>query len=248
MSPLYLYAVLGAAPSADAGAGLAGEPLRLLRCGEVLVAAGEMTEAPAIAPETLRAHDAVVRRLADTTDAILPARFGMIARDESVLCARLEPAASSLREALARVAGREQMILRVFRAPAPSTDAASSADVTASAGLGSSVGAAPSASLSTGTAGQGARYLAERASARRAAAEVPEIAALRPVLDRFVTAERVERHDAPPLVASVYHLVARGGADVYAEAVEHACAELCDVRITISGPWAPYAFAPDALE
>ena len=44
MSPLYLYAVLGQAPSADAGAGLAGEPLRLLWCGEVLAAAGEMSE------------------------------------------------------------------------------------------------------------------------------------------------------------------------------------------------------------
>ena len=245
MSPLYLYAVLGAAPSADAGAGLAGEPLRLLRCGEVLVAAGEMSEAPAIAPDTLRAHDAVVRRLAESTDAILPARFGMIARDESVLCARLEPAASSLREALARVAGREQMILRVFRATAdaPAPSASESARAPAPSG------AIPSANVATGAAaGAGARYLADRASARRAATEVPEIAALRPVLDRFVTAERVDRHDAPPLVASVYHLVARGAADAYADAVEHAAAELQDVRITISGPWVPYAFAPDALE
>jgi len=232
VSPLYLYAVLGAVPSADAGAGLAGEPLRLLRCGEVLAAAGEMSEAPAIAPDTLRAHDAVVRRLAETTDAVLPARFGMIARDEAALCTRLTQAASSLREALARVAGREQMILRVFRDPAPSRSVSPpSADVAAGA-----------------AAGPGARYLAERASARRAAAEVPELGALRPVLDRFVTAERVDRHDAPPLVASVYHLLARGEAAAYTEAVEHAAADLHDVRITVSGPWVPYAFAPDALE
>ena len=71
---------------------------------------------------------------------------------------------------------------------------------------------------------------------------------LRPVLDRFVTTERVDRHDAPPLVASVYHLLSRGEADAYTEAVERAASALHDVRITVSGPWAPYAFAPDALE
>ena len=241
MSPLYLYAVLGAVPSADAGAGLAGEPLRLLQCGEVLAIAGEMSEAPSIAPDALRAHDAVVRRLAESTDAVLPARFGMIARDEVVLCSRLEHAASSLREALARVAGREQMILRVFRDPAPSAGAPGTS--------ASQDAPAPSADVAaSATGGPGARYLAERASARRAAAEVPELYALRPVLDRFVTAERVDRHDAPPLVASVYHLLARGEAAAYTEAVEHAAADLHDVRITVSGPWVPYAFAPDALE
>jgi hypothetical protein len=97
------------------------------------------------------------------------------------------------------------------------------------------------------TAGPGTRYLAERTRARHAAAEVPELAPLRPVLERFVTAERVERHDAPPLVASVFHLVPRGDAAAYTDAVEAAAGALRDVRISVSGPWAPYAFAPDAL-
>ena len=231
MSPVYLYALLGAAPSADAGPGLAGEPLQLLDCGGgLLAAAGEMRAAPALSPETLRAHDAVVRRLADRTHAVLPARFGMLARDAATLRARLEPAADGLRDALVRVAGREQMTLRVF------------VDATAPAAPRDAEGAALPG------AGPGARYLAERARAQRAAAAVPELAPLRPALDRFVTAERVDRHDAPPLVASVYHLVVRGRAAAYTAAVEDAARSLHGVRVSVSGPLAPYAFAPAALE
>ena len=35
MSPLYLYAVIDEEPAEPLGAGLAGEPLRLVRCGEL---------------------------------------------------------------------------------------------------------------------------------------------------------------------------------------------------------------------
>jgi hypothetical protein len=214
---------------------MADEPLRLLGCGDGLLAAvGEIPAAPAIAPETLRAHDAVVRRLAGIADAVLPARFGMLARDEAALRARLAPAARGLGEALARVAGQEQMILRVFR------------DVPAEAVAPAVPARADDAH--DATRGPGARYLTARARASREAAEIPELAALRPVLERLVTAERVERHDAPPLVASVYHLLPRGRAAAYTAAVEEGAALLPGVRVSVSGPWAPYAFAPDALE
>jgi hypothetical protein len=227
VSPLYLYAVLGAAPARPLGAGMAGEPLRLLRCATVVAAAGEMAAAPALTPAALREHDAVVRRLADIADAILPARFGALAAGETDLCARLAQGADVLHEALARVAGREQMILRVYRA---------------SAGTAAPATEEPAAA----PGGPGARYLAERARAQGAGA-VDALAPLRPVLDRFVAAERVERHQTPPLVASVYHLLARGRAPAYTAAVERAVRELPEIRVTVSGPWAPYAFAPESL-
>ena len=227
MSPLYLYAVLGAAPAAPLGEGLAGEPLRTIDCGAVVAAVGLIAESPAVSPESLRGHDAVVRRLTRAVDALLPARFGTLAPDARGLCERLERAAADLREALARVAGREQMILRVF------TDGP---------------GAAPPPAMDASDAGgPGTRYLAERARAQRAATTIGELAPLRPVLDRFVTAERVERHDALPLVASVYHLVPRGASAEYATAVEDAARRLSGMRVTVSGPWAAYAFAPETL-
>jgi hypothetical protein len=227
VSPLYLYAVLGAAPAAPLGEGLAGEPLRTIDCGAMVAAVGLIAESPPVSPESLRGHDAVVRRLTVAVDALLPARFGTLAPDARGLCERLQRAAADLREALARVAGREQMILRVF------TDAPDAAP--------------PPAMDGSDAGGPGTRYLAERARAQRAAAAIGELAPLRPVLDRFVTAERVERHDAPPLVASVYHLVPRGAGAEYATAVEDAARRLSGMRVTVSGPWAAYAFAPETL-
>lgn len=224
---LYLYAVLGAPPSGALGTGMLDEPLRLIDCAGVLAAAGELRAAPALAPDVLRGHDAVVRRLAAATEAVLPARFGALAADDAELCARLTRDGDGLREALARVAGREQMILRVFA----TTDPAATAD-------------APEAAVASPDSGPGARYLAERARAQRASADVRELTPLRPVFDRFVVAERVERHDTRPLVASVYHLVARGTGAAYSAAVDEAARQLAGVRVTVSGPWAAYAFAP----
>lgn len=226
MSPLYLYAVLGAPPTSALGAGLQDEPLRLIDCGELFAAAGELSAAPPITPDALRDHDAVVRRLAAATEAVLPARFGAMATDERQLCEQLTRVGESLRDGLKRVAGREQMILRIFsttETPAPTETAAPP------------------------VGGPGARYLAERARAQHAAADLRELAPLRAVLDRFVVAERVERHETRPLIASVYHLVTRGMASAYAAAVDEAAKTVPGLKVTVSGPWAAYAFAPDAL-
>ena len=106
---LYLYAVIDEEPSSLA------EPLRLVRCGELLIVAGE--EVPPLAPESLAAQDAVIRRL-DVT-AVLPIRFGEKVRDEEELCKLLKPRTSDLVEALERVRGCDQMTLRVFGDPAP---------------------------------------------------------------------------------------------------------------------------------
>jgi hypothetical protein len=86
--------------------------------------------------------------------------------------------------------------------------------------------------------GPGARYLAARAAAR----EPPELAPLRRAVGRLVRAERIEPHARAPLVASVYHLVRQIDAPEYAAAVERVRA-----RLAASGPWPPYAFAPEVL-
>ena len=65
-----------------------------------MAAVGEMAERPAVSEATLRAHDAVIRRLADTVDAILPVRFGSLL-SESALTDALAVRGRELTEALA---------------------------------------------------------------------------------------------------------------------------------------------------
>src|SRR5262245_12076545 len=130
MGRLYLYAVLNGRPTAPLGPGLCAEPLSLVTAGPVVAVVGAMEEPPAATAESVRGHDAVVRRLADISEAILPARFGAV-QDEAALRESLASAADGLARALALVAGREQMTLHVFDGgtpvpPVPVAEAASS--------------------------------------------------------------------------------------------------------------------------
>ena len=226
MSPVYLYAVLAEAPAGALPSGLAGEPVRLVSCDDVWAAVGDVASAPAVDEASLRAHDAAIRRLAARASSLLPARFGSIAGDDLELCEALRPRLDAFREGLRAVRGCEQMTLRLAR-----RDAADPA---------------PAVSTSPASAGPGTRYLdARRASAGDPRA-LPEVARLLDALAPFVRGERRERHERPPLVASVYHLVPRESVDAYRAAVASA-AEDAGVRVTISGPWPAYAFAPDEL-
>lgn len=190
---------------------------------------GKVAVPPAVDPVSLRAHDAVVRRMAATVDAVLPARFGTLVADEEELDRLLAFRATELTEAIELVAGREQMTLRVFR-------------------VGRTAGkAAPARVRARAGTGAGTAYLAARMAADRRARSAPEIAWLRPVLRDLVAAERIERHRAGSLVASVYHLIARGQSSAYLAAVEEASRRRRAVRVVPSGPWPPYAFAPTAV-
>ena len=217
---LYLYALVGRPVRRPLGRGLGGETLRLIEVAGLLVVAARVGDAPRVTPTALRRHDATVRRLAGRTDAVLPIRFGTVVGDRLALARALAPRAAGLREALALVAGHEQMTLRVYG------EAVSTSDESAAE-----------------SAGAGQRYLERRLRARRA----PEVDPVRRALRGLVSAERIERHERPPLLASVYHLVRRGDSKRYLAAVAAASARLAGVRVSPSGPWPAYAFAPDAV-
>jgi gas vesicle protein GvpL/GvpF len=229
MTGLYVYAVLESGSSA-VGTGLAGEPLRLVRCGDLAAAVGEMADTPGVEARTLRAHDAVVRALAQSADAILPARFGCFVKDEAALRDALQPRARELGEALRVVRGCEQMTVRVYGTGTAET----SVD-------------APAAGTSAGAARPGTDYLVSRQRERQRAREVPELDPVRPALSLLVREERAQRHHTPPLLASVYHLIERGQAAAYQETLTRGAASLGGVRVSASGPWPPYAFAPETL-
>lgn len=221
---LYVYALLDRAPRMGFGLGLCGEILRPVRCGKLVAVVGEMEQAPAIEAATLRRHDDVVRRLAAGVEAILPVRFGSRLATERALQDAVDARSAALREALALVAGREQMTVRIFQ-----TGEKTPGEKTEDTPPEGSIGVLD---------GPGTRYLRSRAEA------LPELAALRPALAPLVAAERVQRHQTLPLLASVYHLIRRGECGAYVRAVELVSRGGGPLRLRTSGPRPPYAFAP----
>jgi hypothetical protein len=231
---LYLYALTrGEDAGALLGEGLAGEPLRWLDAGPVAAVVGKIS-APAVTPEALAAHDAVVRRLAERLPALLPARFGQTVPDPPTLSAWIAARERDVVAALALVEGCVQMTLRVFAGP--DTPEA---------------GPPPEPAPGPEDLGPGARFLYARRDATARERALPEIAPLREALRPLLRAERIERADSTRargrLRATAYDLVARGEAEAYARTVAETAPRLAGWNVTATGPWPPYAFAPGLL-
>lgn len=79
--------------------------------------------APAVTERALKAQAAALAKLEAQGLALLPVRFGTVARDEAELKRLLTPMAASLKRALALTRGRRQMTVRVrgTRPKAPRT-------------------------------------------------------------------------------------------------------------------------------
>lgn len=214
---IYVYAIVAGARRTPGVRGFGRARVRVVRAGGVTAAVATLARGPAPTPSAFRTHDRVVRALARSADAVLPVRFGSTMADASALAQVLRVRARALRPALGLVRGREQMTLRVFSAAA--------------------------AARTPAPRGSGARYL----TARRRTARVAELDPLRRALGGLVRAERVERHRAAPLLASVHHLIPRGRDAAHRAAIARAAAHLPALAVRASGPWAPYAFAPDGV-
>jgi hypothetical protein len=223
MTRVYLYALLSAPPSCATGVGVCAEPLRIVRTEGLVALVGDVTDVPAPSPVILRAQDAVLRRLATVLDAVLPVRFGTLLPDDAALAETLARRQPEFLRALDRVAGCEQMTLRVW---------------------GETPATAPMAAEAGG--GPGTRYLAGRRQAHERARRVPEVEPLRRRLGDLVREERAERHDRPPLLATVQHLIARGTGARYVDATNAARDSVRPWRVSVTGPWLPYAFGEEA--
>jgi hypothetical protein len=174
---------------------------------------------PSSSPANLRRYDRVMRELAARFPAILPARFGTSV-EENELMFILSSRRASLARALTAVRGRVQMTIRVLPRGAAEDRAIVQAEK-------------ERAGVVTGR-----DYLAGKARAARAVAGFEPV---RAAVARWVRDERVERRSG---VSSVYHLIPRRSADSYRRAVQ-ASAASAGLRLTVSGPWPPYAFAAD---
>jgi len=223
---LYIYAIAFAdiEPAGPLGTGIGDEPLLMVSAGGLVAVAGSLPAHPSADTETLKRQDAVVRRLAGLFPALLPVRFGESAPDVATLISRIAPRESELTAALNLVRGCVQMTLRVFGEPDPAPE--------------------PGPAIS---GGPGARYLETRRREQEALRSLPEIGALSTALRPLLRAERIERHGDGPLLGTAYHLVPREGTAAYLAAVEEARGRIGGRRIAATGPWPPYAFAPEGV-
>ncbi len=216
---LYLYAVTDR-PFARRRRGLAREPLVSVPVDELFVIVGELPDPPPVTEGALRAHDRAVRAVAASVSATVPFRFGSVVPDRATLTGEISKRRSELSGALEVVRGREQMIVRVYDSRSPRARLPR-----------------------RGKGGPGARYLELRAGTYREAAAAVE--RLQGALARFARAERVDGHRSPPLLVTLYHLIERGRAGSYRRAARRAAEDLAPLRVTVTGPWPPYAFVTE---
>jgi hypothetical protein len=229
MPQVYVYALVDVPIALDL-TGVMNEPLALSPAAAGWLVVGEVQgHAPTTTAETLRAQDAIVRVLATRATGVLPMRFGTCFENETALQNRMARfTAESLRSALARVRGCEQMTLRLFQSEAPAAAAAATRSGAASA--------------KPGTA-----YLEQRAAALTTSlTESALLDPLRRALTPIVRDEIVDATKRPPLIGSIYHLIARGDDERYREALTVAQTP-ASITVRATGPSPAYAFAKDAL-
>ena len=219
---LCVYALTAPSSTRAIGRGITGERLRAITAGRVTALAGELRRAPKPTMRNLRRYAAVVDALAERAPAILPARFGTCMTDLDELTLVLRSRQDALRRRLRAVRGRAQMTIRVVLGP------------------GSDPGDDPSPGSDPGDeATQGRQFLKQRARSAARAREIPGFDPIRAAAKRWLKDERIEKRSG---VATVNHLIPRSSASAYRAAVERAGAR-AGVRLVVSGPHPPYAFA-----
>lgn len=213
-----LYLYALAEPGLPRRMRLLGRSLRTLEIGPVHAVVGSREQPARPDARALAEQHAIVVRLAARSAALLPARFGSVVSEVS-LRAVLASHAAAIVQALTMVRGCDQMTIRVFGPP----DASRPVEVR--------------------NAGGAAYLQSRRALARHVPAEAQTI---RRALGSCVTAERVEP-GASAIRLTVHHLVPKAAAARYQRRASALQDRLEPWRVTVTGPWPAFAFAPELL-
>jgi hypothetical protein len=220
VSGLYVFGLAGqkAAPFVAAG-----HRIEFVKADDVYAAVERVSRPPAVSEETLRTQHEVVAHIAGRVEALLPARFGAFV-DARELRALVAGRREAILEALALVQGRTQMTARLLGPELPAA-------------------VVPAETRAT----TGAEYLANR---RATVASPPMPAALRAVADAvrgIVVTERAEAGRGR-VIATLYHLLDRDLVADYKAALAPIPPLTGDLALSVTGPWPPFAFAPDLWE
>jgi hypothetical protein len=212
MAGLYLYAVADE-PLAAAARGIFGNRLRSIDFHGIHAIVERAERTPRATLARLRAQDRVLRELSRAHAALLPARFGAFSTRRE-LESSLVQQRTRLKRGLRKVRGCVQVTLRL--SPAERR---------------------PPRPRSSG----GAVYLRQLAADARARGRHPELRLLRDAVRGLIRDGRVQWHDTPVRVVSVYHLVPRSRLQAYLDAIDRLVRRR-GVKLTATGPWLPFAF------
>ena len=218
----YVFALVDRPPAGPKGKGLSGAlGLRPIPGGLAVVE--RRADVPPPEFGSLKRHHDVVAHLAARVPAILPVRFGTLLDDDAIdeaLAERDEEIERALEAVRDRVQFTWRRNARVSKRRTPVRPDVDVADQ-------------PS----------GTEYLRRAARAAKPSPPAPW-RSLRGALAPLVSAERYQPATATT-PESLYHLVARDSIARYttvATGLRHA-----DGKLTLTGPWAPFAFAPEML-
>jgi hypothetical protein len=220
VNDLFVYALRSTRAGPVTVRGVMGEPLQAVRVGRIDAIVGRVRAVPGPTDANLRRYSRLMSALWRGTPALLPARFGTSARDLSDLQVMIRSRERTLRRSLRAVRNRAQMTIRIVGSNLPEVGR---------------VRPIREGKSATTARQSGTQYL----RSRQREYDVPAFTPLRAAVRRWIRDERVEKRGG---VASIYHLVPRGSADRYLSAIEEAARE-AGVRMIVSGPWPPYAFA-----
>ena len=213
----YVFALIDALPAGSPGAGLSGA-LSFRQLAGAFVVVERRADVPPIAFGTLTTHQGVVARLAKRVPAILPVRFGTLL-EPAELEEAVEERGDEIAEAFDLVRHRVQFTWRA---------------------VGKTRRRIP---VSRATELTGTQFL--RKAAR--AANPPAPAAFRPLRARLAALAVRQRYQpgTDTLPGAVYHLVGRADVSKYTAAA--AALGTTSPVLAISGPFPPFAFAPEIL-
>ena len=225
---VYVYAITNA-PHAGVPEhlGLDDQPLATVARGSV-AAVYSQHPGGTIRPTAERVwrHEQVVERLM-RDDAVLPARFGTLLRDEEALADTLTEHEGALAASLDRVRGCVELGLRVlWQAPADEKSRPSSRNT------------------ESGRAYMLARCEEERREREQREAAEHLAGQLHAPLAALAEGSAHRVLATPELLLSAAYLVPGDRSEAFRQAVERLGATRPDLRLLCTGPWPPYHFVP----
>ena len=223
-----VYALVSPAPAHLTLTGVAGERLRVVAIDRVGAVVGELRRVPAPSVTNLRRYAAVVESIAARVPSVLPARFATTVADRDELTFILRSRGSALRQRLRAVRARAQMTIRLLGSDPDDGSYGGRTPMMSRTGVRPRYGAT-----------QGTQYLQRRMAMAAAGRAVPAFEPIRAAIQRYIKDERIDKREG---VITINHLVPRAAAARYRDAVERAAGEN-KMRLIVSGPWPPYAFA-----